>query len=338
MGVEQRCAEDPKRCDSPRTGPFQDAQQREVRGEDEQHHEGIHACLGRKAERERRSPEHDETRRCHPPATKALARCPHEGNRRDLADRREGSDCSIARAEGINPPVQQHVVQGRRAVVTQRIVELFEWKSRDVDAQRFVEPEIRTDRESQHQTCDEDRAQRQHDQHRKVGLSRILFEPLGRVVRRREHAEGAIVRLGIIHHSDTVSPELLKPVLLLAARRATSSGGQTATARHVRGAVTAWHDPDIPGTPFLGLRPATTSAPVQWAVERMAGQQGVALVVPSGFGAYARLTLTRVNIRAAPVDAVTIARRSYRVRSRSSTRARSNHGGARGTCCSSTGR
>ena len=39
----------------------------------------------------------------------------------------------------------------------------------------------------------------------------------------------------------------------------------------------------------MGLRPATTSAPVQWAVERMAGQQGVALVVPSGFGAYARL-------------------------------------------------
>ena len=50
-----------------------------------------------------------------------------------------------------------------------------------------------------------------------------------------------------------------------------------------------WQDVDVTGRPFEGLGPATTAAPVQWAVQRMSGQEGVALVVPSGYDVYARL-------------------------------------------------
>lgn len=41
--------------------------------------------------------------------------------------------------------------------------------------------------------------------------------------------------------------------------------------------------------PFEGLRPASGRDHVAWVVEAMAGREGVDLVVPAGFGAYARI-------------------------------------------------
>ena len=42
-------------------------------------------------------------------------------------------------------------------------------------------------------------------------------------------------------------------------------------------------------TPFTGLSPAADTDGTRWFTDQMAGQDGVALVVPSGFAAYARL-------------------------------------------------
>ena len=53
-------------------------------------------------------------------------------------------------AEPVDPEVQEHVVERRRAVALQRLVEVAERQLGDVDGQRLVEPQITRRDEAQY--------------------------------------------------------------------------------------------------------------------------------------------------------------------------------------------
>ena len=121
--------------------------------DDEQHLERVHARLGRVADRVRvrrdqRSPR--STRRPGPRrggrrTTVATDRADH-AHARQRPRPRQSPEPNTAR-----PDVQQHVVERRRAVVAQRVVEVAERQAGDVDRQRLVEPQVGAGPEEEHE-------------------------------------------------------------------------------------------------------------------------------------------------------------------------------------------
>jgi hypothetical protein len=53
--------------------------------------------------------------------------------------------------------------------------------------------------------------------------------------------------------------------------------------------LSSWQDRAVATVPFQGLSPAESAEHARWFVDAMANREGVALVVPAGFEAYARL-------------------------------------------------
>ena len=138
--------------------------------EQHQHHrERIHPGFGRIVDRVRRD-RHDHHGRATDPAL--LGAAPAESGAGDVgqADRDHAEDArqcphrNRTRAEDTDPAVQEDVVQRRRAIPQERAPQLVERQLRDVDGQRFVEPQIGLGDESQPGRCCEDDADRKPEE------------------------------------------------------------------------------------------------------------------------------------------------------------------------------
>ena len=78
----------------------------------------------------------------------------------DHAHARQRARRDVARAEHARPHVQQQVVERRRAVVLQRLVQVAERQPRDVDRQRLVEPQVGARAEEEHEPAADEHRRR----------------------------------------------------------------------------------------------------------------------------------------------------------------------------------
>ena len=143
--------------------------EREVAEEDQQHHQRVHAGLGRIADREGRGGEQqhrgpgDRSGRgvrhtCTSPApVEPAAGEPRGHERRDPEDAGERPHRLVAGPEGPHPEVQQQVMEGRRAVLLQGAAQLGQREPGDVDREHLVRPEVRAGEEPQPDADDDDR-------------------------------------------------------------------------------------------------------------------------------------------------------------------------------------
>ena len=129
----------------------------QVAGEHEEHDQRVHAGLGAVANGERRQRQQGHERPRGDPAPDAAAGQPGErkGEHREHTGQRAHG--GVAFAEDRHPAVKQEVVQRRVPVVAQRARDVAQRQPGDVDAQRFIEPKVRSGPEAQHHADDDGR-------------------------------------------------------------------------------------------------------------------------------------------------------------------------------------
>ncbi len=107
----------------------------------QQNDECVHARLGRVVHGEGCAGQQDQRRPGDRAAPEALPAEPRDGEGQDREDARERAHGIVGLAEEHDPEVEEVVVQGRGAVLLERVRDLVERQAGDVDREGLVQPQ-----------------------------------------------------------------------------------------------------------------------------------------------------------------------------------------------------
>ena len=192
LGVEQCRHHDGDRDEVARTGRGDRPGQGEEAAAGQQDDQRVHAGLGGVVDREGRAGQEHEHRPGDRPAPEAPSAQPADRQREHGDHAGQGPHGVVGLSEEDDPEVQEVVVEGRCAVVLERVRDLVQRKAGDVDGQGLVEPEARAGPEA------EDEPGGDHQPHEHAGNEARTTGESGNLLRHGAHGRTMGLRSRII--------------------------------------------------------------------------------------------------------------------------------------------
>jgi hypothetical protein len=140
VAPQQRAGHEGEEHDPRRAGAPEHVVEEQCQRQGQQHHQRVHAGLGGVPHGEGREGEEEQRPPGDPWPTHPPAEDPHERQRGDAEHAGERSGGDVPVAEELHPPVEEPVEERRVAVVAQRVADLTQRQTGDVDVQRLVQP------------------------------------------------------------------------------------------------------------------------------------------------------------------------------------------------------